>query len=151
VQHTSPQDDSDLEDYNVDAIVAEVVAALKQTYFSGAFRGTDAFVTAGSDFAYENALEVFSSYDKLIHYVNLGTAQHGINLFYSTPAAYVAARLATSSLPSRSADIMPYASGPHSYWTGYFSSRPGLKGYVRDTSGYLQARRGVLQSSGVWV
>lgn len=135
------QDDPDFEDYNVDAIVAQVVDAIKSTYFSGGYRGTDAFVTAGADFAYENALEVFQSYDKLIHYVNLGTAQHGINLFYSSPEDYVAARLSTTSLPSRSADIMPYASGPHSYWTGYFTSRPGLKGYVRDTSGYLQACR----------
>lgn len=135
------QDDPELEDFNVDAVVAAVVASIKSTYFSGGYRGTDAFVTAGADFAYENAVEVFQSYDKLIHYVNLGTETHGINLFYSSPGDYVAARLATGSLPSRSADIMPYASAPHSYWSGYFTSRPGLKGYVRDTSGYLQACR----------
>jgi hypothetical protein len=31
-----------------------------------------------------------------------------------------------------------YASGPHTYWTGYFTSRAALKGYVRESSAYLQ-------------
>jgi hypothetical protein len=34
-----------------------------------------------------------------------------------------------------------YADYPHAYWTGYFTSRPALKGYVRRMSGYLQACR----------
>lgn len=34
-----------------------------------------------------------------------------------------------------------YADCPHCYWTGYFASRVGLKGYTRALSGYLQAAR----------
>ena len=33
------------------------------------------------------------------------------------------------------------ADGPHNQWTGYFSSRPGVKGYVRSSSITLQAAR----------
>ena len=31
--------------------------------------------------------------------------------------------------------------GPHACWTGYFTSRPALKGYVRDTSSVFQASK----------
>ncbi len=31
-----------------------------------------------------------------------------------------------------------YADKPHCYWTGYFTSRSSLKGYVRKLSGFLQ-------------
>lgn len=36
---------------------------------------------------------------------------------------------------------MPYADGPHAMWSGYFTSRPALKGYVRDTSSVFQASK----------
>ena len=36
-------------------------------------------------------------------------------------------------------DFFPYLDGPHSSWAGYFSSRPALKGYVRDSGSLLQA------------
>ncbi|XLR57545.1 hypothetical protein S83_008217, partial [Arachis hypogaea] len=34
-----------------------------------------------------------------------------------------------------------YADKSNAYWTGYFTSRPSLKGYVRVMSGYYQAAR----------
>lgn len=34
--------------------------------------------------------------------------------------------------------IFRYADHPNAYWTGYFTSRPALKGYVRVMSGYYQ-------------
>jgi hypothetical protein len=37
-------------------------------------------------------------------------------------------------------DFFPYASGDNSYWTGYFTSKPGLKGLVRRTSEFLQVK-----------
>lgn len=33
-----------------------------------------------------------------------------------------------------------YADRPNAYWTGYFTSRPALKGYVRLMSGYYAVR-----------
>jgi len=35
-------------------------------------------------------------------------------------------------------DFFPYGDKPWSYWTGYFTSRVGLKGYVRYLNGQLQ-------------
>ena len=42
----------------------------------------------------------------------------------------------------KSDDFFPYADGPHQFWTGFFSSRPGLKRYERLSSGFLQVGLG---------
>ena len=36
--------------------------------------------------------------------------------------------------PIKSDDFFPYASGLHSYWTGYFTSRPSIKVFIVITS-----------------
>lgn len=62
-----------------------------------------------------------------------------VNVFYSTPSCYLKAlHDAGLTWPTKSDDFFPYASGNHSYWTGYFTSRPTLKGYVRKTNNFLQ-------------
>ena len=38
----------------------------------------------------------------------------------------------------QSDDFFPYASWPHAVWSGYFTSRPALKGFVRYSSNFLQ-------------
>lgn len=35
-------------------------------------------------------------------------------------------------------DFFPYADAPYAYWTGYFTSRPYLKGLVRETGHYMK-------------
>ena len=35
-------------------------------------------------------------------------------------------------------DFFPYAHCDHCYWTGYFTSRPTLKGYIRESNNVLQ-------------
>ena len=66
-------------------------------------------------------------------------------MFYSTPQAYANTKLSypiawPSKTPSDS-DGFPYADGPHSYWTGYMTSRSALKGYVRSSSALFQAAK----------
>ena len=141
--NTFIQDDPNLEDYNVDILMAEAVEQIKSMYFGGGYKGNDAFITAGADFAYENSYETFINYDKLIHYINLNTSIHGINMFYSTPNNYMQAKLSYTNItfPNRTADIVPYSSDQHAYWTGYFTSRPALKGYVRESTNVLQVAR----------
>lgn len=54
---------------------------------------------------------------RLIHYVN----QDGrVNVFYSTPAAYVDAKASYADVawPVKTDDFFPYADCPHCYWTG---------------------------------
>lgn len=134
------QDNPDLDDYNVDDVVARniVQARIQANAYVG-----DIYYTQGFDFNYEYAEETFENLDKLIHYTNLGTDTHHVNMFYSTPQAYAQTKLAypfawPQKTPADS-DGFPYADGPHSYWTGYLSSRSALKGYIRSSSAELQA------------
>lgn len=62
-----------------------------------------------------------------------------VNLFYSTPSCYLKS-LHESNItwPTKSDDFFPYASDPHAYWTGYFSSRPTLKRFERVGNHFLQ-------------
>ncbi|KAJ1398690.1 Glycosyl hydrolase family 38, C-terminal [Sesbania bispinosa] len=60
----------------------------------------------------------------------------------STPSIYTNAKnAANQSWPLKTDDYFPYASAPNAYWTGFFTSRPGLKRYVRMLSGYYLATR----------
>ncbi len=73
-------------------------------------------------------------------FVLLQQAKGGkVNVLYSTPSCYVKA-LHDSKLQwtTKSDDFFPYASGDHSYWTGFFTSRPALKGFVRQSTALLQ-------------
>ncbi len=93
-------------------------------------------LTMGSDFNYLNANTWFKNLDKLIHYTNMDGR---INAFYSTPTLYTNAKHAANlSWSTKDDDYFPYADSPHAFWTGYFTSRPAIKGYVRSTSNYLQ-------------
>ena len=145
------QDDEALDDYNVADIVSRVVSAAKgqaEDYIG------DIYFTMGFDFNYEFAEEWFVNLDKMLHYVNLGTHEHGVNMFYSTPQQYARTKLAypiswPSKLPTDS-DGFPYADGPHSYWTGFLSSRSALKGYIRSSSNIFQALKQIQAAAGPW-
>ena len=41
-------------------------------------------------------------------------------------------------VPNPQDDFVPYASDPWAYWTGYFTSRPAQKGYIRKSNNVLQ-------------
>ena len=62
-----------------------------------------------------------------------------VNAFYSTPSCYLyALNQANQTYTSKSDDFFPYASRAHTFWTGYFTSRPALKSYVRTSNNMLQ-------------
>ena len=62
-----------------------------------------------------------------------------VNAFYSTPTRYLdALHNAGLTWELKTDDFFPYADCPYCYWTGYFTSRVALKGYVRSLNGYLQ-------------
>ncbi|KAL2533932.1 Glycosyl hydrolase family 38 protein [Abeliophyllum distichum] len=131
------QDNVDLFDYNVQERVNDfVAAALSQANIT---RSNHIMWTMGTDFKYQYAHTWFRNMDKLIHYVN----QDGrVNALYSTPSLYTDAKYALNeSWPLKTDDYFPYADRINAYWTGYFTSRPALKGYVRMMSGYYLAAR----------
>jgi lysosomal alpha-mannosidase len=129
-------DDPELEDYNVPDVVARFEALIAdQLTFTA---GQDTMIMMATDFSGENAQTWFRNIDKLIHHVN---ANGKINLLYSTPSIYTAAKIASTPLPVRDEDVMPYFDDAHAVWTGYFSSRMALKHYVRDSSRVFQAAK----------
>jgi len=134
------KDDPDLEDYNVDKRVAEFVKYVKGQNEN--YRTNNVAITAGMDFHYQAAHSWFKNLDKLIAYTNQGTAQHGVHLTYSTPSCYLKALHDFNiSWPTKTDDFFPYASDPHAYWTGYFTSRPTSKRMIRDTSAILHVAK----------
>ncbi|KAM5582133.1 hypothetical protein ABKV19_011039 [Rosa sericea] len=131
------QDDILLFDYNVQERVNDfVAAALAQANVT---RTNHIMWTMGTDFRYQYGNSWFRQMDKFIHYVN----QDGrVNAFYSTPSIYTDAKYAADEQwPLKTDDFFPYADHPNAYWTGYFTSRPAFKGYVRILSGYYLAAR----------
>jgi len=70
--------------------------------------------------------------DKFINYMN--AAYDGkYNFVYSTPGDYIDSVNAVKGRkwPTKYDDLMPYADQGDSWWTGYFTSRPNAKSYVR--------------------
>ena len=131
-------DNPNLHDYNIDVKSQEFVKFIRQQKES--YVGNNILVTLGMDFQYQAAHTWFKNIDKLINYVNseLGEKEK-IHLMYSTPSCYIKAKNEEIvDWPTKSDDFFPYASDRHTYWTGFFSSRPTSKRMIRETSGWLQ-------------
>ncbi|CAN8006665.1 unnamed protein product, partial [Ixodes pacificus] len=63
-----------------------------------------------------------------------------VRMFYSTPLCYLASlHAANQSWPVFRGDLFPYADNPYRAWTGFYTSRPNLKGFARYANGFLQA------------
>ncbi|XP_037083658.1 lysosomal alpha-mannosidase-like [Pollicipes pollicipes] len=131
-------DDSRLRDYNVEDKANNFIDFAKNK--SKAYRSSNIMMTMGDDFNYQDANMWFKNMDKLIKYVNARQSDgETVNLMYSTPSCYLKA-LHDSGLvwPTFQDDFMPYASDPWAYWSGYFTSRPAQKGYIRKSNNFLQ-------------
>ena len=102
------------------------------------YKTSHIFWTMGSDFQFTNANVNFKNIDKIMKYVNdRWKSPHNynisaneaqltpINALYSTPSCYLKALNddKTQTWPTKSDDFFPYASDPHAFWTGYFTSR----------------------------
>ncbi|PIA57352.1 hypothetical protein AQUCO_00600230v1, partial [Aquilegia coerulea] len=131
------QDSAHLFDYNVEQRVCDFIeAAMTQANVT---RTNHVMWTMGDDFQYQYAESWFSQMDKLIHYVN---KDGRVNALYSTPSIYTDAKnLADEAWPLKTDDYFPYADNTNAYWTGFFTSRPALKRYVRMLSAYYLAAR----------
>ncbi|XP_029158276.1 lysosomal alpha-mannosidase isoform X1 [Nylanderia fulva] len=132
-------DDPDSPDYNIDKKIDDFLRyAVEQANF---YRTNDIIFTMGGDFTYQHAEMYFMNLDKLIRYTNQRNGSR-VNVIYSTPSCYLKA-LNDKQLqwPTKSDDFFPYASDPHSYWTGYFSSRPTSKYFERMGNNLLQTSK----------
>uniref|UniRef100_A0A1A9WU12 Alpha-mannosidase n=1 Tax=Glossina brevipalpis TaxID=37001 RepID=A0A1A9WU12_9MUSC len=100
----------------------------------------DLLLPIGGDFSYKDARNNFNMMDKLINYVNADLLHDSdVHVFYSTPSCYLQA-LHRSQLTwtETTQDFFPYADQALSYWTGYFTSRPTLKYFIRLGNHFLQ-------------
>ncbi|KAK3085809.1 hypothetical protein FSP39_008930 [Pinctada imbricata] len=138
--HEDPiMDDPNLHDFNVQQKVSSFINATLT--WAESYATEHVLMTMGGDFNYENANMWYKNLDKLMYYINREHAQGGnINLLYSTPSCYLnQVNKANLTWPSKQDDFFPYASSPHTFWSGYFTSRPALKHYVRQSNNFLQA------------
>jgi lysosomal alpha-mannosidase len=111
------------------------------------YRTNNIMLTMGQDFTYSNARTWFKSLDKIIQHINQNDS-FGVRAFYSTPTEYMMSKhKANLTWDLKVDDFMPYSDAPGGYWTGYYTSRPALKGYIRTLSSFLQ----VCRQYEVWV
>uniref|UniRef100_A0A8R1E1N0 Alpha-mannosidase n=1 Tax=Caenorhabditis japonica TaxID=281687 RepID=A0A8R1E1N0_CAEJA len=129
-------DNPSLEEYNVQKKVDDFVSHVRKQAEHQATN--QVMLLMGSDFQYTNANSWYINLDKLIKYVNADPTKK-VKVIYSTPACYTqAVRAKSPKLAEKHDDFFPYASANHSYWTGYFTSRPTFKGMIRQASSILQ-------------
>lgn len=128
-------DNPDSEEYNVDKIIEKLENSA--TNYATKYATNNLMYPMGTDFQYQDAHVYFKNMDKLIKHVN-GKSKK-IKVFYSTPSCYTkAVNDVGRTWTSKSDDYFPYASDPHAFWTGYFTSRPSLKRFERLGNNLLQ-------------
>jgi hypothetical protein len=111
--------------------------------------GSHVMWTMGDDFRYMDAHMWYKNLDKLIKAVN---ADGRVEAFYSTPYEYTLAKLTEPNVtyPPLKGDFFPYRDTTNAFWTGYYTSRPALKRYVRSTSSYWSISRQIQVAGGVF-
>lgn len=100
-------------------------------------------VTMGMDFHYRDANKWYTNLDVLVDEIQANPHKYRINLVYSTPSCYLKNihKQSHVTLPVKLDDFFPYADAHNSYWTGYFTSRPGLKYQIVMGNNFLQAAK----------
>ncbi|EAS04708.3 glycoside hydrolase family 38 amine-terminal domain protein (macronuclear) [Tetrahymena thermophila SB210] len=135
--------DEQVTPYNVQHKAQEFVNYFKQMQRS--YRTNHLMHTMGQDFAFSKSEIWFNSIDNLIDYINSRKDQFGMEILYSTPSKYLEEINKQQNIwPVNNNDFFPYADNSNAYWTGYFTSRPALKGLTKDAGRYLQAVRNII-------
>jgi len=122
---------------------SQLVDSLKQRAES--YRTKHLLTAWGDDFKFQNSDFQFSNMDKLIRHINDNSARFGVEIKYSTLSRYFDSvreyvnENSEIKFPVYHGDFFPYADNEDSYWTGYYTSRPFLKGYHRETLSALRA------------
>ena len=136
-------DDKMLETYNMEVKAkAFIDAILEEQAIS---KGNNIMLKIGADFTWDNARTWFASVDKLIAYINANDDR--FNLFWSDPVTYTKARAAEDIVwTNKDDDFFPYSDCEHGFWAGYFTSRPTLKYFERQSSAFLQTAKQIFSS-----
>jgi hypothetical protein len=99
--------------------------------YSTCYLTDNLFLLYGLDFDYMDAFQNYQEMDSMMTYMKEHYGDKYI-FKYSTPSDYVdSIHKQNQTWPTKYDDLFPYADGPDSWWTGYFTSRPNAKAYVR--------------------
>eukprot|EP01135_Chromosphaera_perkinsii_P011596 Nk52_evm35s2449 gene=Nk52_evmTU35s2449 len=133
--------------YNVDTRANELVKVFRQ--YQGWSATNNILIPFGCDFTFMNAFGYFQNMDKLIKYINEHPEKYNINVRYSTPSLYIdgvkkAIKKKGMKLEIKYDDFFPYNDNLDATWSGFFTSRPGLKGYVRSVSAFYSSAQSLI-------
>jgi hypothetical protein len=135
------------------ALITVLITSLSQWVKTSTIKmqtcGTKILISSSSEFLASSnkplrSYNFFFNCNKCFHnflkrYANERSANTSVNLFYSTPSCYLKSlHDAKITWPTKVDDFFPYASDPHAFWTGYFTSRPTVKRMERVGNHYLQ-------------
>ncbi|KAH3742715.1 Lysosomal alpha-mannosidase [Pelomyxa schiedti] len=110
---------------------------------ANSFKTNEILAPMGSDFKWQDAEPEFSALDDLISYFETHP-EYGINMFYSSPTSISKAIMDYDlSLSVKTSDFFGYSDSVDSYWSGYFTSHPAFKRYVRASSALFTTARAI--------
>jgi hypothetical protein len=97
-------------------------------------------IVFGDDFTFSNSFFSYRKLEKLINYCNEHQTSN-MHLMMSTPNRFLDAIKNETNVkwPIIRHDFFPYYSDDNLYWTGYFTSRPTFKKYIKDMSNLYHA------------
>ena len=117
---------------NIELLVIKIKAMSK------GYKHNNFLLLLGDDFTYMTKDFLFQRMETIMNYTNNTLIDNGkYNFFYSTPIKYFEAverdlQMNNITLHTETdLDFFPYADKEYAYWTGYFTSRPYLKGIAR--------------------
>ena len=127
---SDPFNESLSKNYTVDFI-----KVINQT--RSGFKHDNYLLLLGDDFTYVPTQQIYEKIEMMMNYTKYYTINgEEINMFYSTPSKYFEIITKDKKIYEieREDDFFPYSDRPYAYWSGYFTSRPYLKGLIRKFS-----------------
>lgn len=101
----------------------------------------------GTDFAYQNAGQNFKQIEEIIDWINKNNADANIEFVMSTPSRYIkAVREEKKKYFVYYDDLLPFQRTKDNEienWTGFYSSKPAFKKYIKDSSSILHTQNKV--------
>eukprot|EP01117_Protostelium_nocturnum_P005720 TRINITY_DN2065_c0_g1_i1.p1 TRINITY_DN2065_c0_g1~~TRINITY_DN2065_c0_g1_i1.p1 ORF type:complete len:1186 (+),score=493.65 TRINITY_DN2065_c0_g1_i1:3529-7086(+) len=92
----------------------------------------------GDDFTHQQAVQDYNNMDRLINYINANTSSNGIKIKYAFLSEYIqAVHDLNIDWDVFTGDFFPYNDSPSAFWSGYYSSRPWFKRYLRQCDALL--------------
>jgi hypothetical protein len=115
-------------------------------------RTAHVLVPVGCDFAYagyQAAMHEYNALDKIIQYVLEHKEElNVVGIQYSTIDDYFdALHSSNTSFPVYEGDFFPFNDKDNAWWTGYYTSRPALKGLIRKSESVVRASESLFSTA----